>query len=155
MMDVIATEGVSGLYRGLNSTLVTLFAANFIYFYAFHLMQRNQRLRSFGKMLGISRAVSNLLLGTIAGAINVCFVQPLWVANARLKLQGGEYKGTCDVILRIIREEGYDKLWACVSLSLLLCYNPAIQFAVYEIVPPAPARDAPSVDRCALVACAV
>jgi hypothetical protein len=32
--------------------------------------------------------MSNLLLGTIAGAINVCFVQPLWVANARLKLQG-------------------------------------------------------------------
>ena len=31
MMDVIATEGVSGLYRGLGSTLVTLFAANFIY----------------------------------------------------------------------------------------------------------------------------
>lgn len=138
MMDVIATEGVSGLYRGLGSTLVTLFAANFIYFYAFHLMRavarRNQRLRSFGKMLGISRAVSNLLLGTIAGAINVCFVQPLWVANARLKLQGGEYKGTCDVILRIIREEGYDKLWAGVSSSLLLCCNPAIQFAVYETV---------------------
>jgi hypothetical protein len=29
-------------------------------------------------MLKISRAVSNLLLGTIAGAINVCFVQVQW-----------------------------------------------------------------------------
>ena len=149
--------------------------------------------------MGITPAVSNLLLGTIAGAINVCFVQPLWVANARLKLQGcctcvkgdhlapiclllsaacavesvggrlslwvvwwsrkhaiavrwaflsviwtyrsyrllasgGEYKGTADVLLRIIREEGYSKLWAGVSSSLLLCCNPAIQFAVYETV---------------------
>ena len=39
MMDVINTEGISGLYRGLNSTLVTLFVANFIYFYAFHLLR--------------------------------------------------------------------------------------------------------------------
>lgn len=54
MLDVIATEGVSGLYRGLGSTLFTLFAANFIYFYAFHLMRavamRNQRLRRLGKV---------------------------------------------------------------------------------------------------------
>ena len=122
MMDVINTEGISGLYRGLNSTLVTLFVANFIYFYAFHLLRalvrtnqnfrkvrstfkllrlfcrtnlasfsywfpclflvnhymscsNGEMTRKVGKMLKISRAVSNLLLGTIAGAINVCFVQ--------------------------------------------------------------------------------
>lgn len=139
MIDVINTEGVSGLYRGLNSTLFTLFAANFIYFYAFHLLRafvgRNKAMRKIGKTLKVSRAMSNLLLGTIAGAINVCFVQPLWVANARLKLAaGGEYKGVVDVIMRIIAEEGYQKLWAGVSSSLLLCCNPAIQFAVYETV---------------------
>ena len=63
MLDVIATEGVSGLYRGLGSTLFTLFAANFIYFYAFHLMRavamRNQRLRRLGKV-----AVYCVLLST-------------------------------------------------------------------------------------------
>lgn len=138
MMDVVSTEGVSGLYRGLNSTLFTLFFANFIYFYAFHLMRafvgRNKRIRKLGKSLNISRAMSNLLLGTLAGAINVCFVQPLWVANARLKLEGGKYKGIVDVLMRIVNEEGYQKLWAGVSSSLLLCCNPAIQFAVYETV---------------------
>ena len=63
MLDVIATEGVPGLYRGLGSTLFTLFAANFIYFYAFHLMRavamRNQRLRRLGKV-----AVYCVLLST-------------------------------------------------------------------------------------------
>jgi hypothetical protein len=39
MKQVIDKEGLSGLYRGLNSTLTTLFAANFIYFYAFHLLR--------------------------------------------------------------------------------------------------------------------
>jgi len=56
MMDVVSTEGVSGLYRGLNSTLFTLFFANFIYFYAFHLMRafvgRNKRIRKLGKVIG-------------------------------------------------------------------------------------------------------
>ena len=54
MADVIASEGVSGLYRGLNSTLFTLFVANFIYFYAFHLMRayvaRNKHMRKIGKV---------------------------------------------------------------------------------------------------------
>ena len=70
------------------------------------------------------------------------FVQPLWVANSRLKLQGvagsdipaGYYKGVLDVLLKISREEGFDKLWGGLSSSLILCCNPAIQFAVYETI---------------------
>lgn len=38
------------------------------------------------------------------------------------------------MIIRIINEEGYAKLWAGMSSSLLLCCNPAIQFAVYETI---------------------
>lgn len=72
--------------------------------------------------------------------INVAFVQPLWVANARLKLQGTQghgaekYKGVLDVLFKIYAEEGFVKLWSGVSSSMMLCLNPAIQFAVYETV---------------------
>eukprot|EP00282_Hemiselmis_andersenii_P035593 CAMPEP_0169431718 /NCGR_PEP_ID=MMETSP1042-20121227/3096_1 /TAXON_ID=464988 /ORGANISM="Hemiselmis andersenii, Strain CCMP1180" /LENGTH=327 /DNA_ID=CAMNT_0009542147 /DNA_START=150 /DNA_END=1134 /DNA_ORIENTATION=+ len=141
---VIKVEGIGGLYRGMGSTLMTLFAANFIYFYAFYILRigftRSKASRALGKRLGITRAFFNLALGTLAGAINVAFVQPLWVANARLKLQGTEghgkarYKGVTDVLSTVYREEGVSKLWAGVSSSLLLCLNPAIQFAVYETV---------------------
>mmetsp|Transcript_37036 Transcript_37036/g.72285 ORF Transcript_37036/g.72285 Transcript_37036/m.72285 type:complete len:350 (+) Transcript_37036:123-1172(+) len=144
MKHVLEVEGIGGLYRGLGSTLMTLFAANFIYFYAFHLLRigftRNEVSRALGKKLRISRAFFNLALGTLAGAINVAFVQPLWVANARLKLQGTEghgearYKGVVDVLCKVYKEEGPTKLWAGVSSSLLLCLNPAIQFAVYETI---------------------
>jgi adenine nucleotide transporter 17 len=71
LQDVLATEGVRGLYRGIHSTLFTLFAANFIYFYAFHILRlmasRSAAARRLGKRLGLSRAVFNLLLGTLAG----------------------------------------------------------------------------------------
>ena len=33
---------------------------------------------------------------------------------------GGKYKGIVDVLMRIVNEEGYQKLWAGVSSSLLL-----------------------------------
>eukprot|EP00283_Hemiselmis_rufescens_P008118 CAMPEP_0173424082 /NCGR_PEP_ID=MMETSP1357-20121228/4101_1 /TAXON_ID=77926 /ORGANISM="Hemiselmis rufescens, Strain PCC563" /LENGTH=349 /DNA_ID=CAMNT_0014387253 /DNA_START=83 /DNA_END=1132 /DNA_ORIENTATION=+ len=144
IQHVIKVEGIGGLYRGMGSTLMTLFAANFIYFYAFHILRigftRSKASRDLGKKLGISRAFFNLTLGTLAGAINVAFVQPLWVANARLKLQGTEghgkarYRGVADVLSTVYKEEGLSKLWAGVSSSLLLCLNPAIQFAVYETV---------------------
>eukprot|EP00960_Hanusia_phi_P070257 767270-Hanusia_phi.AAC.4 len=135
--DVIAEEGLSGLYRGLNSTLITLFAANFIYFYAFHLLRlvlnRSNLFQMLKKRFKISQAAINLSIGTIAGGINVCFVQPLWVANARLKLQDSSksgvehYSSMIDAMIKIYREEGLYKLWAGVSSSLLLCCNPAIQ----------------------------
>lgn len=68
MIDVISTEGVSGLYRGLNSTLFTLFFANFIYFYAFHLMRafvgRNKRIRKLGKVMGVAQSVLPWLVRT-------------------------------------------------------------------------------------------
>ncbi|KAJ1490958.1 mitochondrial carrier domain-containing protein [Baffinella frigidus] len=146
LQEVLKTEGVRGLYRGMNSTLITLFTANFIYFYAFHILRlmatKSEASRDLGRRLRVSNAVFNLLLGTLAGAINVMFVQPLWVANSRLKLQGatgssipaGTYSGVVDVIMKIFREEGFDKLWAGLSSSLLLCCNPAIQFAVYETI---------------------
>lgn len=68
--------------------------------------------RAMLRRLRISRAILNLLIGTLAGAINVCFVQPLWVANARMKLQGTAAAAdsrpptsTLQIILRIYREE--------------------------------------------------
>jgi PAS domain S-box-containing protein len=62
--------------------------------------------------ISFQQAILNLLIGTLAGAINVCFVQPLWVANSRMKLQGtssaadqSQSSNTFQVILRIYREE--------------------------------------------------
>ena len=81
-----------------------------------HLVPQMLRARATGrdllKRLHISRPVLNLLIGTLAGAVNVCFVQPLWVANARMKLQGTaaaadktQCSSTLETLLHIYREE--------------------------------------------------
>ncbi|XP_029446305.1 peroxisomal membrane protein PMP34 isoform X2 [Rhinatrema bivittatum] len=84
----------------------------------------------------------DLLFGMIAGVVNVLLTTPLWVVNTRLKLQGAKfwnddivpsnYKGILDAFHQIIRNEGILALWDSTFPSLLLVFNPAIQFMFYE-----------------------
>ncbi|XP_052525239.1 peroxisomal membrane protein PMP34-like [Tympanuchus pallidicinctus] len=76
------------------------------------------------------------------GVVNVLLTTPLWVVNTRLKLQGAKfrnedivptnYKGIIDAFHQIIRDEGALALWNGTFPSLLLVFNPAIQFMFYE-----------------------
>ncbi|XP_034631732.1 peroxisomal membrane protein PMP34 isoform X2 [Trachemys scripta elegans] len=84
----------------------------------------------------------DLVLGFVAGVVNVLLTTPLWVVNTRLKLQGAKfrnedivptnYKGIVDAFHQIIRDEGVLALWNGTFPSLLLVFNPAIQFMFYE-----------------------
>uniref|UniRef100_A0A8C0JEP4 Solute carrier family 25 member 17 n=1 Tax=Chelonoidis abingdonii TaxID=106734 RepID=A0A8C0JEP4_CHEAB len=78
----------------------------------------------------------------VLGVVNVLLTTPLWVVNTRLKLQGAKfrnedivptnYKGIVDAFHQIIRDEGVLALWNGTFPSLLLVFNPAIQFMFYE-----------------------
>uniref|UniRef100_A0A2K5Q388 Solute carrier family 25 member 17 n=1 Tax=Cebus imitator TaxID=2715852 RepID=A0A2K5Q388_CEBIM len=78
----------------------------------------------------------------LQGVVNVLLTTPLWVVNTRLKLQGAKfrnedivptnYKGIIDAFHQIIRDEGILALWNGTFPSLLLVFNPAIQFMFYE-----------------------
>ncbi|XP_023077888.1 peroxisomal membrane protein PMP34 isoform X2 [Piliocolobus tephrosceles] len=84
----------------------------------------------------------DLVVGFVAGVVNVLLTTPLWVVNTRLKLQGAKfrnedivptnYKGIIDAFHQIIRDEGISALWNGTFPSLLLVFNPAIQFMFYE-----------------------
>lgn len=78
LKKIIKEEGVEALYRGVIPVLQSLCASNFVYFYSFH-----------GLRSGITThtAGTDLLLGAIAGAINVMVTTPLWVVNTRLKVK--------------------------------------------------------------------
>lgn len=83
-----------------------------------------------------------MVLGVVAGVVNVLVTTPLWVVNTRLKLQGAKfrnedivptnYRGIIDAFHQIIRDEGVLALWNGTFPSLLLVFNPAIQFMFYE-----------------------
>lgn len=112
------------LYRGLKPVLMSLGSSNFVYFYTFH------GLKSLTKSGEIQ---NDLILGIVAGAINVLLTTPLWVVNSRLKSSSSQnFSGLLDGLVHIANVEGLSALWSGIGPSLILVSNPAIQFTLYE-----------------------
>uniref|UniRef100_A0A182QKN9 Peroxisomal membrane protein PMP34 n=1 Tax=Anopheles farauti TaxID=69004 RepID=A0A182QKN9_9DIPT len=144
LRNLIDEEGFETLYRGLVPVLESLCISNFVYFYTFHSLKA---LRGGGQS-----ALGDLLLGSLAGVVNVLTTTPCWVVNTRLKMKGlrqqqrgpssssssssnhndVKYDGLLDGLQYIARTEGVRGLWAGAVPSLMLVINPAIQFMVYE-----------------------
>ncbi|XP_062308952.1 peroxisomal membrane protein PMP34 isoform X3 [Osmerus eperlanus] len=123
------------LYRGWFPVISSLCCSNFVYFYTFNTLKKLM-------VSGKSRPSKDLLMGFISGAVNVILTTPMWVVNTRLKLQGAKfrnedlhqthYKGIFDAFSQIIAKEGVGTLWNGILPSLVLVFNPAMQFMFYE-----------------------
>uniref|UniRef100_A0A0D9R0R0 Solute carrier family 25 member 17 n=1 Tax=Chlorocebus sabaeus TaxID=60711 RepID=A0A0D9R0R0_CHLSB len=136
LLEIIKEEGLLAPYRGWFPVISSLCCSNFVYFYTFNSLKavwvKGQR----------STTGKDLVVGFVAGVVNVLLTTPLWVVNTRLKLQGAKfrnedivptnYKGIIDAFHQIIRDEGISALWNGTFPSLLLVFNPAIQFMFYE-----------------------
>lgn len=136
LAEIVKEEGLLAPYRGWFPVICSLCCSNFVYFYCFHSLKASW-LR--GKQ---SSPSIDLIIGIVAGVVNVLVTTPLWVVNTRLKLQGSKfrnadihptnYSGIFDAFTQIIRDEGVGALWNGTFPSLLLVLNPAIQFMIYE-----------------------
>ncbi|KAM4902351.1 peroxisomal membrane protein PMP34 isoform 2-T2 [Sylvia borin] len=136
LLEIIKEEGLLAPYRGWFPVISSLCCSNFVYFYTFNSLKalwvRGQH----------STTGKDLVLGVVAGVVNVLLTTPLWVVNTRLKLQGAKfrnedivptnYRGIIDAFHQIVRDEGVLALWNGTFPSLLLVFNPAIQFMFYE-----------------------
>ncbi|XP_058834510.1 peroxisomal membrane protein PMP34 [Topomyia yanbarensis] len=133
LKQLVAEEGFDTLYRGMIPVLQSLCISNFVYFYTFH------SLKAIGG--GSQSALTDLVLGSLAGVVNVFTTTPCWVVNTRLKMKGlghrvkdntMHYDNLLSGLIYVGRTEGAKGLWAGAVPSLLLVINPAIQFMVYE-----------------------
>ena len=145
LKQLMTEEGFESLYCGIVPVLQSLCISNFVYFYTFHCLKaiRNRLTKS------PSTQVGDLLIGMIAGAVNVLTTTPVWVVNTRLKmfvkstsdnsrLNGSEqaverpYNNLIQGLWYILRTEGVQGLWSGALPSLMLISNPALQFMAYE-----------------------
>jgi len=131
MIQLVRDEGLLTLYRGGQSTVLSVCISNFVYFYSFHGLKR---------IVGVARqnALQDLLFACTAGCINVLLTNPLWVVNSRLKMAGvtkdsTKYRGLFDGLIKIALQEGVTSLWNGTKASLMLVSNPAIKFTFYEL----------------------
>lgn len=103
--------------------LMSLGSSNFVYFYTFHGLK---------SLVNSSEVQNDLMLGIVAGAVNVLLTTPLWVVNSRLKASPQHFSGLLDGLVHIANVEGLSALWSGIGPSLILVSNPAIQFTLYE-----------------------
>lgn len=137
LAEIAKEEGLLSLYRGWFPVISSLCCSNFVYFYTFNTLKK---VMVAGPQR--SRPGKDLLMGIVAGAVNVILTTPMWVVNTRLKLQGVKfrnedlhqthYRGIFDAFSQIIANEGVSTLWNGTLPSLILVLNPAVQFMFYE-----------------------
>ncbi|KAF6717458.1 Peroxisomal membrane protein PMP34 [Oryzias melastigma] len=137
LAEIAKEEGFLSLYRGWFPVISSLCCSNFVYFYTFNALKK---VAASGA--GKPRPSRDLLMGVVAGVVNVLTTTPMWVVNTRLKLQGVKfrnedlhqthYRGIFDAFSQIIANEGVGTLWNGTLPSLILVLNPAVQFMFYE-----------------------
>ncbi|XP_047215998.1 peroxisomal membrane protein PMP34-like isoform X2 [Girardinichthys multiradiatus] len=125
------------LYRSWFPVISSLCCSNFVYFYTFNALKK-----AAASGPGKPRPGKDLLMGMVAGVVNVILTTPMWVVNTRLKLQGvrfrnedlhqTQYRGIFNAFSQIIADEGVGTLWNGILPSLILVVNPAVQFMIYE-----------------------
>ncbi|OAL71001.1 peroxisomal carrier protein [Trichophyton violaceum] len=128
---ILADEGLSGLYSGMNGSLIGVASTNFAYFYWYSTVRTLYMKSRPNQKLGTA---AELALGAVAGAIAQVFTIPVAVITTRQQTQPkGEKKGLIDTGKEVVNsEDGWSGLWRGLKASLVLVVNPAITYGAYQ-----------------------
>jgi Mitochondrial carrier protein len=129
---IVADEGITGLYSGMNGALLGVASTNFAYFYWYSVVRT-----LYESSLSLPKPPSTaieLSLGAIAGAVAQVFTIPVSVVTTRQQTQPKKgRKGFFDTGREVIdSEDGVTGLWRGLKASLVLVVNPAITYGAYQ-----------------------
>ncbi|KAL8812490.1 MAG: hypothetical protein Q9200_000985 [Gallowayella weberi] len=129
---IVQDEGISGLYCGINGSLIGVTSTNFAYFYWYSVV-RSLYLASQTVPKTPGTAVE-LSLGAVAAAVAQIFTIPVSVVTTRQQTQlKGDKKGLLDTGREVVHsEDGWTGLWRGLKASLVLVVNPAITYGAYQ-----------------------
>ena len=153
---IINKEGISGLYAGLDSSLLGIGVTNFIYYYFFERC-RDALLKSKQKVAAAAASTAtatiaaggalttgeSMLAGLIAGVATSLLSNPIWVINTRQTVrsapkeaEGPAAKGKPVVVKKmsfiqtlqhVVKTDGITALWKGIGPALVLVINPILQ----------------------------
>eukprot|EP01132_Coremiostelium_polycephalum_P005232 gene5232-6513_t len=129
--DVLKEEGIRGLYKGGNATLLRQITNHMIRFPVFYMTTSYMKGGDEKKVLPTWQ---NLTAGFISGTASTLFNNPLDTIKTRMQKQGQTQSAT-EVIKSIYREKGFTGYWAGV-IPRILRVGPgqAITWAVYQLI---------------------
>lgn len=129
---ILEDEGITGLYTGINGSLLGVTSTNFAYFYWYSVV-RSLYLSS-QSIPNPPGTAMELWLGAVAGAVAQVFTIPVSVITTRQQTQPkGEKRGLLDTGREVVHsEDGWPGLWRGLKASLVLVANPAITYGAYQ-----------------------
>lgn len=128
---ILRTEGVSGLYAGLPSSILTnaMLGYSFNYWHS-ALRQRYLKSSFLPQPLGTG---GELAIAYFAAILSVLGTNPLVnVATRQNTTPKPERKGILGTAQELIGESGISRLWRGITGSFVLCFNPAITYGTTE-----------------------
>ncbi|KAK0453616.1 mitochondrial carrier domain-containing protein [Armillaria borealis] len=141
VLDILKREGITGLYSGLNSSLLGIAVTNGVYYY-FYERSRGAILKSRVGGKGLS-TIESIITGLIAGSATTIISNPIWVvqtSQAVRTLNEGSSDtsgrprrpGFLETVRGILAKDGIRAFWRGIGPALVLVMNPVIQYTVFE-----------------------
>ncbi|XP_029039335.1 mitochondrial folate transporter/carrier isoform X1 [Osmia bicornis bicornis] len=136
--QILKTEGVGGLYKGIVPNVIGSGSAWGCYFLFYNTIKSKIQGGDVEKALG---PLMHMCAAAEAGILTLIITNPLWVVKTRLCLQYNEdvnlpeskrYKGTIDAIRKIYLTDGIRGFYKGFVPGMLGVSHGAIQFMVYE-----------------------
>lgn len=138
VLQIVRTEGVKGLYRGVTPNVLGSGSAWGCYFFFYNTIKTWIQGGNSRKPLG---PLMHMFAAAEAGILTLVMTNPLWVVKTRLCLQYMDdkhlpetlrYNGMMDAIKKIYRTEGVKGLYRGFVPGMFGVSHGAIQFVVYE-----------------------
>ncbi|KAF7533024.1 hypothetical protein G7054_g7462 [Neopestalotiopsis clavispora] len=119
---IIAREGVSGLYAGLDSAVFGISVTNFVYYYWYEWTRAFFEAAAVkaGRASSKLTTVESMMAGALAGSATVILTNPIWVPDHHRHPA------------RLLKEEGPQALFRGVVPALVLVINPILQYTLFE-----------------------
>jgi hypothetical protein len=134
LVKIYKEHGLSGLYKGLGSSLLSSAVQSFTYFYWYSFVRKlwyRLKLSHYKRVIANSTP-EELLLGMVAAAIGQLFTNPISVISTRQQTNPQKNPTIVKTAQNIIKEDGITGLWRGLKVSLVLTTNPSITYATFE-----------------------
>ncbi|CAD6575739.1 MAG: hypothetical protein CYPHOPRED_005784 [Cyphobasidiales sp. Tagirdzhanova-0007] len=156
---IVKSEGISGLYSGIDSSLMAIGVTNYLYYLAFEECRAiilRGKAKVAGKNAHTLNTIESIFASCIAGCATSLVSNPIWVVNTRQTVQAslddagadesikktrdpktGETKiimklGFLQTVLKIYRKDGLLAFFRGLGPALVLVINPVIAYTAFE-----------------------
>ncbi|XP_033209465.1 mitochondrial folate transporter/carrier isoform X2 [Belonocnema kinseyi] len=138
MNEIVKSEGIRGLYRGMSPNMLGSGASWGLYFLFYKSIRNWLQDGDPNKVIGIKM---NLVATAEAGILTNILTNPLWVIKTRMCLQysgdnalpeSRRYSGIVDAVCKIYKTEGFRGFYKGLVPGMFGVTHGCIQFVIYE-----------------------